>query len=261
MSGVDLRALPFEQDQFGAPGEEARSAGLIDLDMRVLMAEDRRDRAGTAPPARGNWRRFRSSPRTRAPRSRTDRRRRRRAAGSIRHRHRRCRAGSRLRSPRYLGVRGRGIVGEEAHGRRMTAVAVGVNRRPSSRLHVGRASLRLAAPEDSRAVRRPAASRSSCLPVTRDPRWVDRARRCPVIGAPLRTKCCRSSVVERILGKAEVVSSILTGSTIISSGLSPAPWVERLSAVRGPQPGLVTRAGRKSFACLNPQFRHRRAKP
>lgn len=27
-------------------------------------------------------------------------------------------------------------------------------------------------------------------------------------------KCCRSSVVERILGKAEVVSSILTGSTI-----------------------------------------------
>jgi hypothetical protein len=26
--------------------------------------------------------------------------------------------------------------------------------------------------------------------------------------------CCRSSVVERILGKAEVVSSILTGSTI-----------------------------------------------
>jgi hypothetical protein len=27
--------------------------------------------------------------------------------------------------------------------------------------------------------------------------------------------CCRSSVVERILGKAEVVSSILTGSTIV----------------------------------------------
>ena len=27
-------------------------------------------------------------------------------------------------------------------------------------------------------------------------------------------QCCRSSVVERILGKAEVVSSILTGSTI-----------------------------------------------
>ena len=36
------------------------------------------------------------------------------------------------------------------------------------------------------------------------------------IGAPFRTKCCRSSVVERILGKAEVVSSILTGSTITS---------------------------------------------
>ena len=34
------------------------------------------------------------------------------------------------------------------------------------------------------------------------------------IGAPFRTTCCRSSVVERILGKAEVVSSILTGSTI-----------------------------------------------
>src|SRR4030095_2882552 len=31
--------------------------------------------------------------------------------------------------------------------------------------------------------------------------------------------CCRSSAVERILGKAEVVSSILTGSTIILSGL------------------------------------------
>ena len=30
--------------------------------------------------------------------------------------------------------------------------------------------------------------------------------------ATFRTKCCRSSVVERILGKAEVVSSILTGS-------------------------------------------------
>jgi hypothetical protein len=29
-------------------------------------------------------------------------------------------------------------------------------------------------------------------------------------------RCCRSSVVERILGKAEVVSSILTGSTISS---------------------------------------------
>jgi hypothetical protein len=28
--------------------------------------------------------------------------------------------------------------------------------------------------------------------------------------------CCRSSVVERILGKAEVVSSILTGSTIFA---------------------------------------------
>ena len=32
--------------------------------------------------------------------------------------------------------------------------------------------------------------------------------------------CCRSSVVERILGKAEVVSSILTGSTsIFSAGI------------------------------------------
>ncbi len=30
-----------------------------------------------------------------------------------------------------------------------------------------------------------------------------------------RGQCCRSSVVERILGKAEVVSSILTGSTIL----------------------------------------------
>ena len=33
--------------------------------------------------------------------------------------------------------------------------------------------------------------------------------------------CCRSSVVERILGKAEVVSSILTGSTIFTIFLSP----------------------------------------
>lgn len=43
--------------------------------------------------------------------------------------------------------------------------------------------------------------------------------RAPHIGAPpLATAgvCCRSSVVERILGKAEVVSSILTGSTIFS---------------------------------------------
>jgi hypothetical protein len=32
--------------------------------------------------------------------------------------------------------------------------------------------------------------------------------------------CCRSSVVERILGKAEVVSSILTGSTIFGGGFS-----------------------------------------
>jgi hypothetical protein len=32
--------------------------------------------------------------------------------------------------------------------------------------------------------------------------------------APRMAMCCRSSVVERILGKAEVVSSILTGSTI-----------------------------------------------
>lgn len=33
-------------------------------------------------------------------------------------------------------------------------------------------------------------------------------------GSPCAPSCCRSSVVERILGKAEVVSSILTGSTI-----------------------------------------------
>lgn len=31
----------------------------------------------------------------------------------------------------------------------------------------------------------------------------------------VKRECCRSSVVERILGKAEVVSSILTGSTIL----------------------------------------------
>ena len=36
------------------------------------------------------------------------------------------------------------------------------------------------------------------------------------IGARSSGQCCRSSVVERILGKAEVVSSILTGSTIPS---------------------------------------------
>ena len=35
------------------------------------------------------------------------------------------------------------------------------------------------------------------------------------IGPRLPEQCCRSSVVERILGKAEVVSSILTGSTIL----------------------------------------------
>ena len=34
---------------------------------------------------------------------------------------------------------------------------------------------------------------------------------------PLRAECCRSSVVERILGKAEVGSSILPGSTSILS--------------------------------------------
>jgi hypothetical protein len=33
-------------------------------------------------------------------------------------------------------------------------------------------------------------------------------------GLTATRQCCRSSVVERILGKAEVVSSILTGSTI-----------------------------------------------
>jgi hypothetical protein len=37
---------------------------------------------------------------------------------------------------------------------------------------------------------------------------------------PVR-QCCRSSVVERILGKAEVVSSILTGSTIFQRFSSP----------------------------------------
>ena len=39
-----------------------------------------------------------------------------------------------------------------------------------------------------------------------------------------REKCCRSSVVERILGKAEVVSSILTGSTI---SVTPGTWRSR----------------------------------
>ncbi len=36
-------------------------------------------------------------------------------------------------------------------------------------------------------------------------------------------QCCRSSVVERILGKAEVVSSILTGSTIFPPDISDKP--------------------------------------
>jgi hypothetical protein len=36
----------------------------------------------------------------------------------------------------------------------------------------------------------------------------------PPLARPHPLLCCRSSVVERILGKAEVVSSILTGSTI-----------------------------------------------
>ena len=61
-------------------GVEARRAGLVILDMRVAVAEDRARRAGTARPARGNWRRCRSSPTSaRDLASRTGRRRRRRA--------------------------------------------------------------------------------------------------------------------------------------------------------------------------------------
>jgi hypothetical protein len=48
------------------------------------------------------------------------------------------------------------------------------------------------------------------------------------IAPPSPSKCCRSSVVERILGKAEVVSSILTGSTISAcraSGGCPKPEI------------------------------------
>ena len=39
--GRQLGALPVQQDQLGAAGEEAGRARLVDLDVRVLVAEDR----------------------------------------------------------------------------------------------------------------------------------------------------------------------------------------------------------------------------
>ena len=47
--------------------------------------------------------------------------------------------------------------------------------------------------------------------------------------ARLLRQCCRSSVVERILGKAEVVSSILTGSTIFRLQPCRGTWRSRKS--------------------------------
>ena len=58
---------------------------------------------------------------------------------------------------------------------------------------------------------------------------------------PLRAECCRSSVVERILGKAEVGSSILPGSTIPLLRL-----MMLFRARQGPQPGNHRRLQRKA---------------
>ncbi len=57
----------------------------------------------------------------------------------------------------------------------------------------------------------------------------------PASGAPLRTapdSCCRSSVVEHPLGKGEVVSSILPGSTRKSTVFSKPARIEREAAIR-----------------------------
>ena len=53
------------------------------------------------------------------------------------------------------------------------------------------------------------------------------------------SQCCRSSVVERILGKAEVVSSILTGSTIFSR--SQSGGLARMKIKRRPAQGMAKR--------------------
>ena len=225
VSGVTLAPGAVEQHQLGAAGEEAGSAGLVDLDMRIAVAEDARDTAGTAPPARGNWPRCRSSPRRRGPRSRTARRRRRRAAGSTRRRHRPCRAGSTRRSPRSPSGARRAALSEKKRiappngdggGRRQSGRSVGSGLVPRAcalrRLRFSRSAAASALPA-------PCLWRSSPPHGARaSARQVGLTRAgAAAIGPPFRTKCCRSSVVERILGKAEVVSSILTGSTIFNS--------------------------------------------
>ena len=45
-----------------------------------------------------------------------------------------------------------------------------------------------------------------------------------------RNTCCRSSVVEHPLGKGEVVSSILPGSTTINRDSIPGPWLLQRSS-------------------------------
>ena len=116
--GRDLGALAVEQDQLRAAGEEAGRARLVDLDMRVAVAEDR--------------------PVGRAQRGERE------AVGSGAGRHPECanfgpeqvgegaveplaplvavisRVEPVRRRNRFenLGVRGRGIVGEEAHAAR-----------------------------------------------------------------------------------------------------------------------------------------------
>lgn len=66
-------------------------------------------------------------------------------------------------------------------------------------------------------------------------------------GHAARDECCRSSVVERILGKAEVVSSILTGSTT----QFPPDGLERPSAGRRAR----TARFRRISGCVTSQFR------
>ena len=67
---------------------------------------------------------------------------------------------------------------------------------------------------------------------------------------PLRAECCRSSVVERILGKAEVGSSILPGSTSI-----PVERHLRLEAPIGPAATGGRKLSLSTTLSVDPYFR------
>ena len=126
--GLELCPLPFEQHQLGAVGEEARGASLVDFDVRVAVAQDRtlgrthrrqREAVGRRP-GRHPQRAHRGSKQVGegaveplAPSVAV--------IGGIEPVGRRQRR-------EHGGVASSGVVGEEAHRRRMAGCASPVNR-------------------------------------------------------------------------------------------------------------------------------------